>query len=146
MMTRGNAAHPAASARGTSPCLVHECHACCLDTRMTLTEADVARLEAAGERRFFRVAADGSWQLASRAGRCVFLSAGGACSVYELRPEGCALYPLVLDLGSGRVVRDSFCPHRWEFPSSRQARRRVKESVTAEEAEARARRLTGRGR
>lgn len=113
---------------------------------MTLTEADVARLEAAGERRFVRAAADGSWQLANLGGHCVFLSADGACTVYEVRPEGCELYPLVLDLGSGRVVRDSFCPHRWEFPDSRAARRRVKDSVATEEREARARRLAGRGR
>ena len=30
-----------------TPCLKFGCHICCLDTRMTLTEADVARLEAA---------------------------------------------------------------------------------------------------
>ncbi len=112
---------------------------------MTLTEADVARLEAAGERRFYRIAEDGSCQLVNRGGRCVFLSPTGTCTVYQLRPEGCELYPLVLDLGSGRVVRDSFCPHRREFPSSRPARQRVRESVAREEDEARRRRLARRG-
>lgn len=107
---------------------------------MTLTEADVARLEEAGERCFYRVAADGFFQLVNVDGRCVFLAANGACSMYERRPEGCALYPLVLDLASGRVVRDSFCPHRWEFPAARRARRQVKESVAREEREASRRR------
>jgi|YNPBryunderm2012_1023409.scaffolds.fasta_scaffold09304_4 hypothetical protein len=112
---------------------------------MTLTEADVARLEAAGERCFYRVAEDGSWQLVNVEGRCVFLSPSGTCTVYQLRPEGCQLYPLVLDLGSGRVVRDPFCPHRREFPSSRQARQRVQDSVAREADEARRRRLAGHG-
>ncbi|MEP0773323.1 MAG: YkgJ family cysteine cluster protein, partial [Acidobacteriota bacterium] len=124
-----------------SPCLRHACHACCLDTRMTLTEADVARLRAAGEEHFFITAPDGSWQLRNVNGRCVFLTADGRCSVYERRPEGCALYPLVLDLAAGRVVRDPFCPHRLEFPAPAAARRRLRRSVAREEREAQARRL-----
>lgn len=110
---------------------------------MTLTQADVARLEALGQRRFFRANQDGSRQLANVDGRCVFLTADGRCAVYEHRPEGCELYPLVLDLASGRVVRDPFCPHRREFPTSAAARRRLRESVAREEREAQARRLAG---
>ena len=98
----------------TSPCLRNACHICCLDTRMTLTEADVGRLEAVGQRGFYFVNDDHDLQLLNVDGHCIFL-VGGRCSVHDDRPEGCRLYPLILDVGHNQVVRDTFCPHRDEF-------------------------------
>jgi Fe-S-cluster containining protein len=106
---------------------------------MTLTEADVRRLREAGFEGFARLNRDGDLELVSRDGRCVFFDAG-CCQVYTLRPEGCQLYPLVLDLAADRVVRDRFCPHRLEFPLSPELVRRLRRSVAVEEAEARRRR------
>ncbi len=119
-----------------SPCRAHSCDRCCWRTRMTLTAADVARLRAAGRRRFCRRNRDGIPQLVNHAGRCVFL-VGGRCSVYEIRPEGCRLYPLILNLGTNRVERDDFCPWAGEFEFSAGDERRLRRSVAAEEREAR---------
>ena len=106
---------------------------------MTLTEADVERLRGAGHRDFARVNGDGDLELVNREGRCVFLE-DGRCRAYEVRPEGCRLYPLVLDLGDGRVVRDLFCPYRDEFPVTAERVRRLRRSVELEAIEARRRR------
>jgi Fe-S-cluster containining protein len=129
--------------RPHNPCERHRCHACCIGTRMTLTSADVARLEAAGCRDFFRLTRNGDLELVNRDGHCVFLD-GGRCSVYQVRPEGCRLYPLVLDLDSDRVVRDEFCPHRVEFPVDTSRVVRLRRSVACESAEAE-HRLRGMG-
>ncbi len=122
-----------------SPCREHDCHLCCVGTRMTLTEADVERLRSTGARRFSRRNRDGVPQLVNRGGRCVFLI-DGQCSVYEHRPEGCRLYPLILDLDVDEVVRDDFCPWRDEFEFSVDDEHRVRLSVEAERLEAARRR------
>jgi Fe-S-cluster containining protein len=53
---------------------------------------------------------------------CVFLltassdpSAEGMCSVYEVRPEGCRKYPIVLN-PKDEAILDDGCPHRSQFP------------------------------
>lgn len=106
---------------------------------MTLTEADVERLRSAGYRDFARVNGDGDLELVNRDGRCVFLE-DGRCRVYRVRPEGCRLYPLVLDLDDDRVVRDRFCPYWREFPVTAERVRRLRRSVALEAVEARRRR------
>jgi Fe-S-cluster containining protein len=105
---------------------------------MTLTEQDVARLRCAGFDDFYRLNLDGDLELVNRDGRCVFHD-GERCRVYPLRPEGCHLYPLVLDLDDDRVVRDPFCPYRAEFPMSTESKQRLRRSVAIEVAEARRR-------
>lgn len=105
---------------------------------MTLTEADVERLRSAGARRFARRNRDGIPQLVNRSGHCVFL-VDGRCSVYEHRPEGCRLYPLILDLDLDEVVRDDFCPWRDEFRFTSADERRVRRSVADEAREAKLR-------
>jgi Fe-S-cluster containining protein len=127
-----------------NPCRRNRCTACCVDTRMTLTEADVGRLAAAGWADFVHETRDGDLMLRNRDGRCVFLGDDG-CRVYPLRPEGCRLYPLVLDLASDRVVRDEFCPHRGEFAVDPDRASRLRQSVTAEAAEAASRLRSVRG-
>jgi Fe-S-cluster containining protein len=106
---------------------------------MTLIEEDVERLEGLGHRGFWRQLEDGSLVLVNLEGQCFFL-ADGKCLVYEHRPEGCVLYPLILDLDSGSPVRDEFCPHREEFRFSSRDERRLRRSVEIEEREANARR------
>jgi hypothetical protein len=106
---------------------------------MTLTGSDVARLEAAGFSGFTREDRNGDLELVNRNGWCVFLD-GASCGVYDLRPDGCRLYPLVLDIGSGRVVLDEYCPHRAEFPIEADRVAELRRSVAQENAEAAARR------
>ena len=125
------------------PCHAHQCHVCCLNTRMTLTEADVQRLEGAGHRDFCVLNEDHVPQLYNVDGSCIFL-ANGRCSVYELRPEGCRLYPLILDLDIDRVVRDDFCPFADEFDFASGDDELVRGSVADEEREATLRRRSDR--
>lgn len=117
------------------PCARHRCHLCCLDTRMTLTERDVARLHAAGFKDIFRLNTEGDLELRNHDGRCVLLD-DGRCSAYAARPEGCRLYPLILDLQTDRVVRDDFCPHRGSFPITTGDVERLRRSVATERIEA----------
>jgi len=117
-----------------NPCRRNDCSLCCYETRMTLTEAEVGRLEAAGFFGFTRENRDGDLELVNSNGRCVFLE-GRNCGVYDLRPDGCRLYPLVLDIGSGRVVLDEFCPHRVEFPIAADSVAELRRSVMRENLE-----------
>ena len=93
---------------------------------MPLAEEDIARLEALGEQResFSIVLPDGSVRLDNdpTTSACVFLEtdsadadAPGTCRVWEDRPEGCRIYPLVLDQ-LDQPFLDELCPHRDEFP------------------------------
>jgi Fe-S-cluster containining protein len=106
---------------------------------MTLTESDVARLEAAGHRDFWRLNSAGDLELRNVGGRCVFLG-DELCTVYSERPEGCRLYPFVLDLATDRVVRDDHCPWANEFSGGAAVEDALRRSVAAEAAEARRRR------
>lgn len=96
-----------------APCLEAGCHECCLETEMPLSRLDVERLEALGHpRQRFAEVEDGFTFLANIEGRCFFLDAEGSCSVYADRPEGCRLYPLVMDEAMSGFRLDDLCPHR----------------------------------
>jgi Fe-S-cluster containining protein len=123
---------------GTNPCVRNACHICCLDTRMTLTEADVARLEAAGYEDFYFVNDDHDLQLLNVDGHCIFL-VEGRCSVHDDRPEGCRLYPLILDLSVDRVVLDAVCPWADEFTFTQDDEVQLRRSVVDEGRESRIR-------
>ncbi len=111
---------------------------------MTLTEADLARLNESGFKNFAHVNGDGDLELRNHDGRCVLLL-NGRCDVYEVRPEGCRLYPLILDLRNDRVVGDELCPHREDFPITSDHAGRLRRSVARERTEAghRRRRMDG---
>ena len=86
------------------------CGLCCVDTEMILTPSDIARLEALGFRREYFAVSDGRfYRLKNVDGHCVFFR-DGRCIVYEYRPIGCSMYPIVIDLESGEVVVDTACP------------------------------------
>ena len=86
------------------------CALCCRETEMVLTPTDVEKLVSLGYRvEYFAVEKDGLLRLRNVDGRCVFLK-GGRCTVYEFRPIGCSLYPIVIDADSGEVVVDDLCP------------------------------------
>lgn len=92
---------------------------------MPLIQADVARLESSTslDREAFSVMEDGTRRLSNHEGRCVFLGEDG-CGVYEDRPAGCRIYPLVLDPDSGQGVLDDECPYTKSFrvrPRDREA-------------------------
>jgi Fe-S-cluster containining protein len=108
---------------------------------MSLTLADVRRLERAGHRDFCDLGDDGALRLRNVAGRCVFL-AGGRCAAYADRPDGCVLYPLIWFTGDGEdgeAGLHEFCPYRHEFRFSRGDREWLERSIAAEDAEVAAR-------
>jgi Fe-S-cluster containining protein len=105
---------------------------------MTLTEADVARLETAGHRDFFFVNENHDLQLLNVDGHCVFL-VEGRCSVHDDRPEGCRLYPLILDLSVDRVVLDTICPWVRDFTFTQEDEVQLRRSVVDEGREGRLR-------
>lgn len=122
------------------PCLEQGCSACCHDTEMLLTLSDVERIQAARpDTQFHFVADDGFLQLRTRdappvsgwqggpsqsstlaanvAPRpCIFLNNVGHCSIHDVRPEGCRLYPGVWDEEIRKAALDAeHCPHTAGF-------------------------------
>ena len=86
------------------------CSACCRETEMVLTPSDIRRLEALGYRREeFAELRGGFYRLRNVRGRCYFLR-GGRCAVYEYRPIGCSMYPIVINVETGGVELDEDCP------------------------------------
>jgi len=79
---------------------------------MMLSTADIERLEKAGYDRheFTRYDRHGFARLRNRRGFCVFYDTGKRrCRIYEHRPEGCRIYPVVYSEEEGIVV-DNLCP------------------------------------
>lgn len=88
------------------------CGKCCEDTSMELSARDIRRLEKAGypKEEFAGRDPEGILRLRNRNGICYFLNpCSKECSVYELRPVGCYIYPVNLS-PEGAVVVDDFCP------------------------------------
>jgi uncharacterized protein len=90
---------------------------------MPLLEDDVRRIVGLGfEESSFAKTSQGFKILKnSREGRCVFHD-GKKCTIYDNRPAGCKLYPVIFDEDLGIPVKDTLCPYRNEFgisPSSK---------------------------
>jgi Fe-S-cluster containining protein len=78
---------------------------------MELSSEDIARLENIGYRlEEFAVIDDGVIRLRNVDGICYFYSrADKKCQIYEERPLGCYLYPVVYLANEGVIV-DELCP------------------------------------
>jgi Fe-S-cluster containining protein len=78
---------------------------------MELSSDDIKRLERAGyHREEFAVTDDGVIRLRNVNGWCYFYSyTEKKCRIYEKRPLGCYLYPVVYSVNEG-VVIDELCP------------------------------------
>jgi len=87
------------------------CGICCEETIMELSSDDIERLEEEGYRlEEFAVIDDGVTQLRNVDGYCYFYSrADKKCQIYEKRPMGCYLYPVVYLANEGAIV-DELCP------------------------------------
>jgi uncharacterized protein len=107
-------------------CNTHHCVRCCYETEMMLLEEDVSRIQALGyEESFFARYSDGFKILKnSAAGRCVFHD-GKQCTIYENRPKGCKLYPVVYDEQLALAMKDVDCPFRNEFNISRRSKKEL---------------------
>jgi uncharacterized protein len=91
---------------------------------MLLLDDDVRRISEQGyaEDFFSTVTSEGFKLLKnSKEGRCVFHD-GTKCTIYDNRPKGCKLYPIVFNEDSMSAVRDNFCPFKEEFKLSMKAK------------------------
>jgi len=93
------------------------CGKCCYNTEMVLTEEDIKRIAGLGYPEEYFVDLTGSFpKLRNVNGHCVFLDEEtGKCLIYDRRPLGCRLYPLVYDAKEGKVTVDSLCPKAKEI-------------------------------
>ena len=90
------------------------CGVCCTETEMLLSKKDIKRLERLGykEKEFTHYDADGYVLLKNRDGYCVFYDRIKLrCHVYEDRPLGCRVYPVILDEEAG-IILDTICESR----------------------------------
>jgi Fe-S-cluster containining protein len=101
-----------------TPCTIHRCVKCCIETRMPLSRIDIERISKQGYSfKDFVVKRRGEHCLKNLNGRCVFLGDNG-CIIYSFRPNGCQLYPLLYNEDNGEVIIHTFCPHGHEFKVS----------------------------
>lgn len=99
----------------TTCCLRIQCDQCCRHTNMLLTEQDINRIAGLGyERNYFVLERNGWLQLKNMHGRCVFHTME-RCRIYDHRPEGCMLYPVVYDADHHSAILDAECPQRQHF-------------------------------
>jgi uncharacterized protein len=101
------------------------CGVCCTETEMLLCKKDIGRLERRGFSRNQFVSFDkkGYATLKNREGYCFFYDAKNRrCTVYEDRPSGCRVYPVILDEETG-IILDEICESRNSISDSEKGRK-----------------------
>jgi len=91
-----------------------KCGMCCEGTEMLLSKEDIEGLERLGFSRedFTVTCGDGLTRLRNVGEWCYFYDpAEKECRVYEDRPLGCFIYPVVYSIDEGIIV-DELCPVR----------------------------------
>jgi Fe-S-cluster containining protein len=91
------------------------CGKCCERTEMLLSKEDIERLERVGFSRedFTVTCEDGLTRLRNSGEWCYFYNpAEKKCQVYEDRPLGCLLYPVIYSIEEGAIV-DELCPEKY---------------------------------
>ena len=106
-------------------CLDYGCIRCCLNTEMPLSVSDIARIRGLGfAEDSFLDKRNGDRQLKNLSGRCVFHN-GQRCAIYNHRPEGCQLYPVIFDEDTREAILDSYCPYHDKFQLTPSISRKV---------------------
>ena len=102
-----------------------ECGYCCLETEMLLSKKDIDRLEKKGfkTKYFSRQNNEGYIVLKNRKGHCIFFDPEQKkCKIYEDRPFGCRLYPIIFDDMKG-IIADTLCPANTKWTENRKTHR-----------------------
>lgn len=95
------------------------CGVCCINTEMLLSNQDIKRLEGKGYKKqgFIRIDEKGYALLKNLHGHCVFYNlAKRRCNIYEDKPEGCSVYPVILDEEKG-IILDDICSAKYTITS-----------------------------
>ncbi len=118
-----------------SCCIDYKCIQCCLDTNMPLSHQDIDRIKRLGfDTNFFVTGREGWLQLKNQDGRCVFHSSI-MCTIYENRPDGCRLYPIIYDKDKKQALFDKDCPQRDKFHMSKSITKQLYDLVSKIESE-----------
>tara|TARA_Y100000588_G_C14035044_1_gene830348 strand:- start:498 stop:905 length:408 start_codon:yes stop_codon:yes gene_type:complete len=108
-----------------NPCLENGCSICCRNTQMPLTNDDAKRISTKSGLKIdeFAVRNNGFLQLYNnpKTNACVFLNtnsndilAPGICSIHDFRPEGCRIYPIIINENE-KITTDDLCPQHTLF-------------------------------
>jgi Fe-S-cluster containining protein len=85
---------------------------------MLLSNEDIVRIEQLGYAKDFFVREEDGWlQLKNDKGRCVFHDKTH-CTIYDYRPKGCSLYPIVFNKFEQKAIYDKDCPYPFSFMMS----------------------------
>jgi len=87
------------------------CGICCTETEMLLAVKDIRRLEKKGfaSNYFAKLDKQGYAVLKNQEGYCVFYDLKNRkCRVYDDRPSGCRVYPVIMDEEKG-IILDDIC-------------------------------------
>jgi len=102
---------------------------------MLLSHQDIDRIKRLGFYTNFFVTGRAGWlQLKNQDGRCVFHS-GIICTIYENRPEGCQLYPIIFDKENNCAILDEECPYRTKFLITMSSRKKLFHLISRIESE-----------
>ena len=116
-------------------CLEKKCIICCKETKMLLSDNDINRIKKLGYHYEYFVEKNDKWlQLKNKQGRCVFHN-GIKCSIYENRPKGCQLYPIIYDKDNNCAILDEECPYRTKFLITSSLRKKLFNLVSRVEKE-----------
>lgn len=78
---------------------------------MILSNKDIEKIEQIGYNINYFMKSKKGWQkLKNKDGKCVFHN-GKMCIIYDNRPEGCRLYPLIFNKENKMAVVDEDCPY-----------------------------------
>jgi uncharacterized protein len=118
-----------------NPCLETHCLRCCTNTNMILTKQDIDIIRTLGYSPDFFVQEKNTWlQLKNTQGRCVFHN-GTICTIYDHRPKGCQLYPVVFQKNDRKAIHDNDCPMRKYFPLTKEKSQELQTLIQLLEAE-----------
>jgi len=82
---------------------------------MLLSDDDIKKIEKIGFDNHYFVRSKKGWlKLKNKDGKCVFHN-GKICIIYNDRPEGCILYPLIFNEEEKSAVVDDKCPYKNYF-------------------------------
>jgi len=118
-----------------SCCMDFKCIQCCIETSMPLSSQDITRIKKLGfKTNFFVIKRCGWLQLKNYEGKCVFHN-GINCSIYDNRPEGCKLYPIIYNKDKRCAIIDKDCSYADKFKISKRTTRQLYALVSKLESE-----------